>query len=58
VLTVVLFAAAVVLITAGAVLMVLDNRRRTHAPRPDPKLPAEPPAEPGSLFRDTYDHPR
>jgi hypothetical protein len=57
-LTVVLFAAAVVLITAGAVLMVWDNRRRTHAPRPDPKLPAEPPAEPGSLFRDTYDHPR
>ena len=57
-LTVVLFAAAVILITVGVVLLVVDGSRRTQAPRLDPKPPPDPPAEPGSLFRDTYDHPR
>ena len=57
-LTVLLFAAAVILITAGVVLLVVDGRRRTQAPRLDPQPPADPSTEPGNLFRDTYDRPQ
>jgi hypothetical protein len=53
--TVVFFAAAVVLIIAGTALLVLDGRRRLPVLGPGPK----PPPEPGSLFRDPYeDRPR
>jgi hypothetical protein len=49
--TVVLFAAAVVLVAAGVLLLVLDGRRRAPVLGPGPR----PPLEPGSLFRDPYE---
>ena len=53
--TVVLFAAAVVLITAGIALLSLDRRRPTAVQGRARQQPREQPPEPGSLFRDIYD---